>query len=44
MTSSNEADNQGVPQVLPNSNTLCRICLTAAIVIAFGDKAVQFIY
>lgn len=44
MTSSDEVDNQGDTLVIPNSNLLCRLCLTAAIAIAFGDQAVQFIY
>lgn len=37
------ADLDGDGKITPSELNLCRMCLAAAIVIAFGDQALQFI-
>ena len=37
------ADIDGDGKVTPSELNLCRLCLAAAIVIAFGDQVLQFI-
>ena len=39
--SPNDLDGDG--KVAPWESNLCRICLISAIVLAFGDNAIQFI-
>ncbi len=44
----NQVNNQaldldGDGKISPWESNLCRVCLLAAIVLAFGDNAVQFI-
>ena len=44
----NQVNNQvldldGDGKVSPWESNLCRVCLLAAIVLAFGDNAIQFI-
>lgn len=41
MSSARADDEDPVP---PGYSRLCQLCLAAAIAIAFGDQAVQFIY
>ena len=37
------ADIDGDGKVTPSEINICRMCLAAAIVIAFGDQAIQFL-
>lgn len=37
------ADLDGDGKVTPSEINICRMCLAAAIVIAFGDQALKFI-
>jgi hypothetical protein len=37
------ADIDGDGKVTPSEVNICRMCLAAAIVIAFGDQALQFL-
>jgi len=37
------ADIDGDGKVTPSEINICRMCLAAAILIAFGDQAIQFL-
>ena len=39
----NKFDLDGDGKVSPWESNLCRICLISAIILAFGDNAIQFI-
>ncbi len=39
----NNMDLDGDGKISPWESNLCRICLISAIILAFGDNAVQFI-
>ncbi len=39
----NGADIDGDGKVTPSELNICRMCLAAAIIIAFGDQAIQFL-
>jgi hypothetical protein len=37
------ADVDGDGKITPSEVNICRMCLAAAILIAFGDQAIQFL-